>query len=224
MSNKQELIAKCPICQTKNSFTMWNSVNVTLDPELKSDILDLSIFKCTCSNCGFTEIIDYNCMYHDMENKIVVFFVNKNDPYVSKYEKLLENFRKDGYLVRIVNSIFDLKEKLIIFDANLDDRIVEIYKMIIFRQFCEDYLDEEFDEEKINNNVYIHFELINSNNTSYVINIYSYDYRLMMSIDFFDDAYKTACDACLDKLPSIKNDNYVIDYNKALKIINENDL
>ena len=49
MSLEREETLKCPKCKTENKFRIYDSINVTLDPELKKKVLDGSLFKMKCA-------------------------------------------------------------------------------------------------------------------------------------------------------------------------------
>ena len=52
MSLVREEILKCPKCGAENQFRFYDSVNVSLDPELKGKVLDGSLFKMKCTKIG----------------------------------------------------------------------------------------------------------------------------------------------------------------------------
>ncbi len=54
MSKTNVYTLNCPRCGTENHITVWESVNVTLDPDLKRMVLDGSIFEHQCPECSFT--------------------------------------------------------------------------------------------------------------------------------------------------------------------------
>jgi hypothetical protein len=54
MSLSDEIKITCPACQHQQAFTAWQSINVTLDPALKTKLLDRSLVTFHCDNCGHT--------------------------------------------------------------------------------------------------------------------------------------------------------------------------
>ena len=68
MSLQHEETLKCTKCGAENQFTIHESVNVTLDPELKPQVLNGSLFKMTCASCGTQIIVNYDILYHDMSD------------------------------------------------------------------------------------------------------------------------------------------------------------
>ena len=74
MSLKKIIRVQCPHCKKEYSFTMWESVNTTENPEMKSTVKDRSIFLFKCPNCQKETYADYDFVYHQMENKIMIFY------------------------------------------------------------------------------------------------------------------------------------------------------
>ena len=133
----------CPKCGKQIPFTIWQSVNTDIDPEMRDAVKDLSIFRFTCPNCGYTAPVNYDFLYHQMRDKIMIQYA-ESDEAVEKaksmfsvekmpdqMKNLLSDIIKDNYLIRIVRSQNELREKIEIFDAGLDDRIMEIYKTFL---------------------------------------------------------------------------------------------
>jgi len=121
------------VCGNTQPFTVWGSVNASLDPELKGKLLDgtLTLFK--CEKCGDSGQVPYELMYHDMEQK-VMFLVGEAGPDMSLLSlgpavaKL-----QGGYTYRLVDCYSELIEKILIWDAGLDDRTVEVFKELFLR-------------------------------------------------------------------------------------------
>jgi predicted RNA-binding Zn-ribbon protein involved in translation (DUF1610 family) len=57
---------ECPECGLKQKVNIYESVNVTHDPDLKEELLQgkINIFK--CHKCGHQSIINNPLLYHDM--------------------------------------------------------------------------------------------------------------------------------------------------------------
>ena len=54
MSSFRNIKITCPACNTEGPYTVWDSVNVDLDPELKSKVMDGSL-----PNISATENLQY---------------------------------------------------------------------------------------------------------------------------------------------------------------------
>lgn len=145
MSQRREVSLTCPQCGKEHPFIIWNSINTTLDPEMKEAVKDRSAFRFVCPDCGAKTYIDYDLLYHQMEDRIMIHYarldesaeqiyqmLTKDDP-----EDMVQDMLRNHYLIRIARSQNQLREKIAIFDAGLDDRIIEIYKIFILRTVQE---------------------------------------------------------------------------------------
>ena len=137
----------CPSCHHEGDFEVWDSINTVLDPEMKEKVLNQSIFLYTCPNCGETFRLNYPTPYHQMEDFIMIYLVPESEvekTYEMFYgENALADFRTEKYLTRIVTSANQLIEKIQIFDAGKDDRVMELVKL---DSILKNDPDIEFDE------------------------------------------------------------------------------
>ncbi|MCQ2177397.1 MAG: CpXC domain-containing protein [Bacteroidales bacterium] len=116
----EEYKEKCPVCSEEYGFRAYSSINVSEDHELKEMVINGSIFMKTCPHCGHRELIDNPLVYHDpAENLFIVCY--KGD---------LKAEIPEGSTGRLVNRIGDLIEKIKVFDAGLDDVVMELCKFI----------------------------------------------------------------------------------------------
>jgi hypothetical protein len=138
MSQSESITITCPKCKSKQPFTVWHSINVTLDPELKQRLLDRSLITFQCGKCGHSAAIEQELMYHDMDRKLMILrghdkpdeaFAEGLGPLVKKMES--------EYTFRLAESINALVEKILIWDAGLDDRVVEIVKLLLMGHIDE---------------------------------------------------------------------------------------
>lgn len=149
MSKKQTVQVACPACKKESDYTIWESVNTAIDPEMKAAVRNRSAFLFTCPECGEKTYVDYSFLYHQMEDRIMIHYANTEENAENIYNlvtgKEMPGMAKDlfdhGYLIRIVRSQIELREKLAIFDAGLDDRIVELFKLYVLAAFQKDNPD-----------------------------------------------------------------------------------
>lgn len=130
MSKEVKVTLSCSKCGAENIGNRWNSLNAQTSPKAKQELLKGDLFKFECKLCGHANICNYSMLYHDMDKKFMVYYVLNQ----KEYEKVLKNLSKMGipsdYRFRIVFSHNELIEKVLIFEQNLDDRIVEMVKSI----------------------------------------------------------------------------------------------
>ena len=134
MSQCQITSVTCPQCGNSQEFTIWGSLNITLDPEEKPRLLSGQLHQLTCCNCGTRTEVDYPFLYHDMNNMLMVYHLPADSiPERATVGDLvaLTGPTPKGYTLRFVHSLNDLKEKVNIADAGLDDRVIEFFKSVI---------------------------------------------------------------------------------------------
>ena len=148
MSRKQKETITCPKCKQESEFIIWKSLNADINPEAKQNLLDGSLFNFECSNCGHKCNVDYGILYHDMKKQVMVYYVNESS--VEKTKEMMADTKKlkgmEEYRNRIVTNQNALREKAIIFDNDLDDRIIEIIKLIYFANAHEQFPDANVTE------------------------------------------------------------------------------
>lgn len=147
MSSHTNISVTCPHCRETTDTSIWSSINTMLDPEMKAAVRDRSAFLFTCPHCGTKTYLNYGFLYHQMEDKIMIHYADSDED-AEKIDAILTGkddpkgmmayFRKDNYLIRVVRSQNELLDKLAIFDAGLDDRIVEIFKLYVLAKLQED--------------------------------------------------------------------------------------
>ena len=134
MSKPDTISSKCPTCQNAFSMTVWSSVNVTLDPDLRKQVLSGEIRDHVCSRCDQKLTINRDLIYHDMNRKFMISYLATDDgrtrsmstDFLSSSRSLFQNYR-----LRFVTSWNQLREKIAIFEADLDDTHIELIKFFI---------------------------------------------------------------------------------------------
>ncbi len=147
MSVKHTQQIACLKCKQKSDFEFYGSINTMLDPTLKQRVKNFDIFKFICPHCGSEQFVNYSFLYHQMEDKLMIFYCQDEEEvakvrslYADDFDTALnaqgesETIDTTGYRRRIVIGADNLVEKIRIFDAGLDDRLVEIYKVLLYGQ------------------------------------------------------------------------------------------
>ncbi len=135
MSQPEKQTCKCPKCGAEIEFTMWHTINTEMDFAIP-DIISGKLFEVTCPKCGLRTHVNYPILFNDMIHKVMIWNVEPGRE--EEAAKSLEITRKlyDGR-VRIVSDLSDLREKTALFSEGLDDRVVEILKLIVAVQLQE---------------------------------------------------------------------------------------
>lgn len=94
MSSHACIEVECPSCKAKQDIILWQSVNVTRDPELKEQLFTGRINYFMCSACDFEGFISAPLVYEDMAMKICVNYVPVG--YLDDEEYLKRSFTPDA--------------------------------------------------------------------------------------------------------------------------------
>lgn len=121
----------CPTCGAEDEVTVWDSLNTQFNPEEKQKLLDGTLFAFKCKQCAAVINLNYDTLYHDMENKAMIYLVPNGNLETSI--EALKTAKKDAnleeYRMRVVKDKESLQEKAMIFENGLDDRVIEIIKL-----------------------------------------------------------------------------------------------
>ena len=131
MSKQQTQTIACPGCGSAGEFVLWNSINADLDPQAKDDLMSGSLTRFVCEECGKVNEVVYPLLYHDMRGKQMIYMTAGGDS--SETESMRLEIL-EGYRFRTVDSRNELMEKILIGNAGLDDRLVEIFKLLLRSQ------------------------------------------------------------------------------------------
>ncbi len=216
MSSSSRENITCPNCGKESPFTVWHSINTTLNPDMKTTVRDKSAFRFTCPHCGHSTMVDYGFLYHQMEDEMMIYYCQSDESakeiyglYTGKVGKDMSSFLPDAkYLNRIVRSMNQLLEKLAIFDAGLDDRLIEICKVFILAN----YLDSHPDAGKLR-------LLMFTDKEEHIIQIMN-DQKTLGYSKITDEMYNTIKTEFAPRLKDIREDKEpIIDQNWALNMI-----
>lgn len=74
-------------------MTLWSTINVTLDPHLKDEVMQQRLNVFFCAHCDYRDFVDSSLVYHDMDGGYCIQYVAKDDmKSLDFYSKL----KKDG--------------------------------------------------------------------------------------------------------------------------------
>ncbi len=190
----------CPQCGKKTSFLVWDSINTVEQPEMKEKVRNDEAFRFHCPDCGASALLNYNFLYHQQEDQLLIY-VSADGSDASQMEKLLSGRAAafDGYKKRIVCSYNEFKEKLLIFDAGFDDRIVEIIKSSVWDNVEAHHKEQGIEE--------IYFA---TNEDGVHGFIFRKAGHMVASMEFDEALYKAIYDSAEDRLDAAtKNDLYI---------------
>ena len=144
----------CPKCGKSFDITLTESVNTSLNPENTDKVLSGEIFRHTCPNCETSVFVDSPLLYHQMNDGIMIQYAPGYDN-MAEIVEAFDNVRKNltseipsdlSYTYRIVSTLNELKEKICILDRGMDDRAVELMKVVIYGKFLETQPELQIEE------------------------------------------------------------------------------
>ena len=118
--------ARCSYCRHTGEIEAYSSINVAERPSLKNKVKDGSLFVWECPACGGRNLAVYQTVYHDPEEKLLIWLLPGDAPVDGR----LEGVAPEGYTLRRVGDAGSLIEKVNIFDAGLDDLTMELLKHV----------------------------------------------------------------------------------------------
>ena len=125
MSSFRKIKITCPDCNTEGEYTVWDSVNVDLDPELKSKVMDGSLFTWVCPKCKKSFNAPYSFLYHDMAHNFMIYFESEKSHIIpfAEYLRVMENgLDMNTITAMAVNFREDNPKMNILFDRMTEDR------------------------------------------------------------------------------------------------------
>lgn len=136
---KQEVKHKCQYCDHEITFNAYPVINLQSDHFLYHDLFSLDLFKIKCPNCNKTTLVTYDLIVIDMYKKYMVYlcsskmlneFFNSVDSVIKKLcmdQEFQKAFDEVKYL-RVVTNLNELLDKLLIYDYDLNDKVIELIK------------------------------------------------------------------------------------------------
>lgn len=159
MADKQTEILECPYCGEKKEITTYSSIDLAMESELKKLVMNEELFALKCEKCKKKSLIAFPCLFSDSEKRYLTWLIGG----YSKEEKEaldkdlreseMSNAEKeftDSYTKRIVGTINELKEKIIIADDGLDDRVVEVLKILCVNEVIDQLIGVSLREVRYN--------------------------------------------------------------------------
>lgn len=214
MSHKREIEVICPKCQEKGNFTVWDSINTDIHPEMRDKVLDFSAFTYHCPKCNSDIVTHYDMLYHDVNRRFIVYLMYNKENYentiydIEHNQSTLKNIFGDqfGYTYRIVRDINTLIEKIQIFEHGLSDIAIEFLKVNRKKAFHDSNPEFAID------NLYLTFP----EKDKYILEYYSN--KTFIAEWEFDQEY---CDKCnLSTHPKL-DVSYIVDENSIIDALHK---
>lgn len=137
---------ECPNCGETIKVNMNEFVDVVEDPEYKAQIIEGDFFLNECPGCGDGVMVEYPVMYMDSSRKLNVYMAPEHEDDMLEQLNSLDvpdSDQDEEAVYRLTSCGLQLMEKILIAERNRDDRVVELYKFVVWDDVKEDYPDLE---------------------------------------------------------------------------------
>src|SRR5687768_612174 len=106
MSSTTQRRFTCPNCSLEQDFGIRENINVTLEPDLKKQVLERELTKFKCQGCGRTLQISHALLYNDVKTKLMIWLPHRGAerPSVDEGSVVMNMMSKAGYKFRWVDS------------------------------------------------------------------------------------------------------------------------
>ena len=132
MTTQTSKDVSCPHCGAVVKTQMATGINAGENPELRARVLDETLFDWECPDCGYQAQLVYPCLYHDKVKNFMIYVVPNGCDCALESVDVSESFPQlSGVTKRVVTSLIGLKEKILIFEAGLNDDAVELVKLAL---------------------------------------------------------------------------------------------
>lgn len=128
----------CSGCNAGHTIEVPASINAAREPELKELAHSGDLFTWECPNCGKTNLVSFPLLYHDPDEKLMLWLAPSDDE-VARIKPALDAAPEmEHYTLRVVAGPGDFLEKLKIHEAGLDDVVIEICKHVTCNEMEKD--------------------------------------------------------------------------------------
>lgn len=132
MSTQTSKDVSCPHCGAVIKTQMSEEICADENPNLRASVLDETLFDWKCPECSYEAQLVYPCLYHDKSKNFMIYVVPNGCDCALESVDVSESFPQlSGVTKRVVSSLTGLKEKILIFEAGLNDYAVELVKLAL---------------------------------------------------------------------------------------------
>ena len=151
MNNKNEelFVIECPDCGQKVKHVMMDALDSNEHAYYKQRLFNGTLFEFKCEKCGYKMDLANNMVYRDSKHNVLIYMVN-GDEADGVYTALRltdaltgnnEDYELQKMRKRIVTCPHQLREKVLIFDNGIDDRVIELVKFFCIENAKENIPD-----------------------------------------------------------------------------------
>lgn len=130
MKNFNKTDITCKHCGKTFTRKQYSLIDCASDAKEAKKVIKGTVFDETCPYCKHTDSYPYSFLYRQ-RHCYIAYAGNKKD--YDTYVSEASDYEDDVY--RVTDDLVSLAEKALIFSMNLDDRIIEVMKVIYRKMF-----------------------------------------------------------------------------------------
>lgn len=136
MSIPREATVYCAKCGQQVTATVFESLNSDDTEDLAMQITNGTLFEAKCPHCQCVFPLEYDVCYRDLRNGATVLVIHKNAPdYEARIAQVRAGEQRPDQILRIVEDMDALKEKVWCLECHRDDRVIELCKVFTAYKF-----------------------------------------------------------------------------------------
>ena len=210
-NNEHVLVLSCPHCGHQAEHTIISILDSKENAYEKQKLMSNTFFEYNCTHCNARLDLCFEMIYRDNEHNALIYLVHDNDVEGASAALRLNDALEIKYgpdvirpWKRIVTCPHRLREKALIFDKNLDDRVIELAKI-----FCANSASEAMPD------FYPNGAIFNVKNDEFVIELVGEDKTVTAKIP---DGFYQHLEAEFAEVLECSNP-YVVDEYWAMDVI-----
>jgi hypothetical protein len=135
---------RCPQCGHQQKVELYDSINVTQQPELKTALFENRLNRIQCESCEASFRVDKPLLYHDPDRNMLIHWMPdtavSREEILDEFDRSMEELRAalpediEPPRVRLVFTRAELVELIFIIEAGMEERVVEYIKYTIHTQ------------------------------------------------------------------------------------------
>lgn len=143
---------QCPECKSQQDEVLYDSLDVGNEPVLRKQLLENKLNRVKCNGCHFEFNVDKNLLYHDSRGGWMIYLspnsMENAETAIAEFDKVLRDMEellpsgKSLPPVDLVLSRIELVERIFVREAELDPRVIEYVKYLIYTQNLDKFLPE----------------------------------------------------------------------------------
>jgi transcription elongation factor Elf1 len=144
MSAQKTYHIRCPQCGHEQNVELYDSINVSQQPDLKTALFENRLNRVLCGSCEASFRIDKPLLYHDADRNILIHWMPdtavSREEILDEFDRSMEELRAalpediEPPRVRLVFTRAELVELIFIIEAGMEERVVEYIKYTVHMQ------------------------------------------------------------------------------------------